>query len=544
MAEHLPSAHAILWFLATFVSLWGWSLAWRGVAQDGPGRWWRRLRWRLVGPGLAVQALAAAAGFGGAWAYAMSKTGEADLRFALPGASPWTAAGFGVLAFAAVVMVVGYRGDRARGRERCRRCWYDMSATAAGAGGSRTCPECGKAARTGRDLSRPRRRWRVVGAGLVIAAASYGVMVMPKVRTYGWVGALPTAVMIAGIAWLPDAAILDGAGATREDGSLLFRYRAEVMWKWQQSLVHGWARRTAASDSASLDRLGRALVFLEYPDDRDVGMRMTDRFLAALVSDSQADRTRAAYALYSSPIPWHAGGSPALPPAAAMIQRLGDSDRLVVECCIANLGRCGSDAEPAVDRLIGMLPGASRNRMMNVALALQNIAKVSPPARATLVAAMGTAAEPVNRGLGVALGSPDSMDAATVSALRGMIASPNDAASYGAGMALVRGRIADAEFVDALMREAASTRANRDAYVYLAGRVSDAAPLAIPRVVPLLSDPSPLVRRAAASVIADWAAAGADVSAARAALEALAESDDEAAATARDALSYIRPGSP
>ncbi len=47
--------------------------------------------------------------------------------------------------------------DRARGRRRCPKCWYDLAATPAGAAGT-TCPECGRTARSERELARTRRR--------------------------------------------------------------------------------------------------------------------------------------------------------------------------------------------------------------------------------------------------------------------------------------------------------------------------------------------------------------------------------------------------
>lgn len=80
----------------------------------------------------------------------------------------WTAAG--LAAAALVLLLLWLRGDRARGRLRCRRCWYDMRGAP-----SLTCPECGRAHKDERALRRTRRRrWPaalaalllVVGAGL------------------------------------------------------------------------------------------------------------------------------------------------------------------------------------------------------------------------------------------------------------------------------------------------------------------------------------------------------------------------------------------
>ena len=60
--------------------------------------------------------------------------------------------------------VSGLFGDRARGRPRCPRCWFDMSGSP-----SLTCGECGRTARSARDLRRTRRRpVRAIG-GLLLA---------------------------------------------------------------------------------------------------------------------------------------------------------------------------------------------------------------------------------------------------------------------------------------------------------------------------------------------------------------------------------------
>jgi hypothetical protein len=77
--------------------------------------------------------------------------------------------------FGVVAVVLGVAGawliywsllrDRARGRRRCPKCWYDL----AGVPGLR-CPECGREARRERSLRRTRRRWRVALLGAVTGA--------------------------------------------------------------------------------------------------------------------------------------------------------------------------------------------------------------------------------------------------------------------------------------------------------------------------------------------------------------------------------------
>lgn len=72
-------------------------------------------------------------------------------------------------------------GDRPRGRRRCPKCWYDLSATV-----GLTCPECGRTAKNERRLHRTRRRrwWAAVGFLLVLLGAATSAV--PMVQRKGW----------------------------------------------------------------------------------------------------------------------------------------------------------------------------------------------------------------------------------------------------------------------------------------------------------------------------------------------------------------------
>jgi DNA-directed RNA polymerase subunit RPC12/RpoP len=65
---------------------------------------------------------------------------------------------------ALALLVWGWIGDRARGRRRCPKCWYDLR-------GSPTlrCPECGHVVWNERELYKPRRRkWAIILALLAL----------------------------------------------------------------------------------------------------------------------------------------------------------------------------------------------------------------------------------------------------------------------------------------------------------------------------------------------------------------------------------------
>ncbi|MHC4415784.1 MAG: hypothetical protein ACYS0G_10910 [Planctomycetota bacterium] len=84
----------------------------------------------------------------------------------------------------------GLFGDRARGRRRCPRCWYDLSHSP-----GMTCPECGYTALRERNLFRTRRRW-VPALAAALAAALAVSWAIEQGRQSGWVSMLPTRVIL------------------------------------------------------------------------------------------------------------------------------------------------------------------------------------------------------------------------------------------------------------------------------------------------------------------------------------------------------------
>jgi hypothetical protein len=101
----------------------------------------------------------------------------------------------GTLLIAAGVAVTwwGLFGDRARGRRRCPRCWYDLSHSP-----GRTCPECGYQADKERRLYRSRRRLlpALVAALVTSLVATWAI---ERVQQRGWLSLLPTRVILVGL---------------------------------------------------------------------------------------------------------------------------------------------------------------------------------------------------------------------------------------------------------------------------------------------------------------------------------------------------------
>jgi len=107
-----------------------------------------------------------------------------------------------VLWFAAGLLLVGgvwltgwsLFHDRARGRRRCPKCWYDLRGTP----GLR-CSECGYEAKRERQLFSTRRRWRLAALGVLLMLAASSAGLAPKVRRDGWLSLVPTTVLILAV---------------------------------------------------------------------------------------------------------------------------------------------------------------------------------------------------------------------------------------------------------------------------------------------------------------------------------------------------------
>lgn len=97
----------------------------------------------------------------------------------------WIVAGL-VTASGLALLIWSVRGDGARGRKRCPKCWYQMQ----GVQGSR-CPECGHETKRERDLLKPRRRWRFAMLASLLLAALPALFITREFRQHGWYWLLP-----------------------------------------------------------------------------------------------------------------------------------------------------------------------------------------------------------------------------------------------------------------------------------------------------------------------------------------------------------------
>src|SRR5687767_14253572 len=105
---------------------------------------------------------------------------------------PWLAI-VGVLALGAALVYAAWWAlfsDRARGRRRCPRCWYDLAYSP-----GMTCAECGYTPLSESQLHFTRRRYGVAVLA-ILAAVGLALLVNDRVDQRGFASMLPTQVLL------------------------------------------------------------------------------------------------------------------------------------------------------------------------------------------------------------------------------------------------------------------------------------------------------------------------------------------------------------
>ncbi|MBL4592169.1 MAG: hypothetical protein JKY96_09455 [Phycisphaerales bacterium] len=196
----------ISWAIVGLLACWSFSLLVRGVSEvlarkrthlDAR----RSTRALMMGFVLMVvcAGVALLAGWAAVYLEPLYNNGNTPL------ATPLVVIGASVSLFAACLVVWGAIGDRARGRARCPKCWYDMS----GATGLQ-CPECGRTAKDETKFTKARRpRWAFAVALVLVVPGVYSIMVSKRVIEFGAFGAVPTWFLMMGWERLPEPWIYD-----------------------------------------------------------------------------------------------------------------------------------------------------------------------------------------------------------------------------------------------------------------------------------------------------------------------------------------------
>jgi hypothetical protein len=296
----MPAAHAVLFFLATFVASWGGTLIFRGFygvrartrscpacsaavpaglvctschyeADNESQLHHRRRSWALVSGGAAAVLAGVGAAYAAVYVYRWSRGGDPALSVL----TLWYSAAAAVALFWLIVLIWALLGERSRGRRRCFVCRYDMAGIA-----TMLCPECGWQAASVRDLYRPRRRKRWAMAAVLGMLSSLLVWGFPRYQQGGVPALVPSAVLIAGFEWLP-IDLIDSVGV-RPEWTLKGRHESDMLWRWQQRWLITRAKRFW-TPSQSVERLERVMLFYfpEKPEEKNVYLRAIVRGLTA-----------------------------------------------------------------------------------------------------------------------------------------------------------------------------------------------------------------------------------------------------------------------
>jgi hypothetical protein len=127
-----------------------------------------------------------------------------------------------VCVFAGILTVWWFIGDRARGRIRCPRCWYDMSAAQ-----NLICPECGNTAKSTAQFKNTRRpRWILAVSTMLLITGGTGFVLNQRAADDGFLGIMPNWMMLMGWEQYPDHWVYD-TGKDYQDSSLTERIQYE-----------------------------------------------------------------------------------------------------------------------------------------------------------------------------------------------------------------------------------------------------------------------------------------------------------------------------
>lgn len=196
----------VFWVVAALMACWSFSLFVRLVSELFARRRTRLKSMRSnrsLWVGLVLIFICAGAAIGSG---AMAIQIENQYTNSYDGwTTPITIVSSSIILFGVFLVIWALVGDRARGRKRCPKCWYDMS----GAVGFQ-CPECGRRVKHERGFGRSKRpRWAFVVAICMFIVSGYGFVINKQVTEHEeWLAAVPTWVLMTGWEWLPEEWIL------------------------------------------------------------------------------------------------------------------------------------------------------------------------------------------------------------------------------------------------------------------------------------------------------------------------------------------------
>ncbi len=455
-----------------------------------------------------------------------------------PAWAAWGLAGAG-----AAAAIWGWSGRQTRGTRRCRRCWYDMS------GIGLRCPECGFVAPEVRHLYRPRRRRVVMGVGVLFLAGAYAAWMVPRVRSGGWVAAVPTTVLIAGMELWPERALVRQFIRSREeDWSLGGRISSGRVLSWQRAWARARARGLVLSEGDPRV-VTAAMLLIPYPRDADLSnacFRCLARELGSEDEERREIGARCTGALWGwmSRTPHEDHEAARLAPG--LIRALEDGSDAVFQASCMLLRAAGPSAEAAVPHLMRQLSSADQRRRMSALMALQGMASASRAVREGALETIRGRDKLARQGAIMLLKSAPRNDTEVTDALLAVLRGPDHEESRRAASAL-RKQAPPSVAIPALFEQFRSERPQRDEYLqWLTPSLRDPEfdrelEKWVPELVATLNSSVPLERGAAWYVLCNSEPRRIDLSGALGAIDAIQNDPNaEIAAQAKYIASRIR----
>jgi HEAT repeat protein len=453
----------------------------------------------------------------------------------------WNAAGIGVAFFGTFLGVWAYRGDRSKGRRRCPKCWYDMRGLSVP-----RCPECGWEIPHERHLYRSRRQKRLVAVAAVIVLAGLNLRLIPQVRQGGYVGAVPTTVLIALFEHLPDQFVRSPTGRIRHDMSLHSRLYGDRMWHWQERWLLTRVRRVVMSDPGA-DMLAKATwVYCNdsIHDDSEFLNHLFRGALRCVTDPSPRVRARAAdIYFYTMNESLDEESQRALSKATPdLIDAIVDGQGAFNVSAISIVSHCGTEAEPAIPLLKRALESNSRWTTGIAAWSLSQLSKSLDSAKQTLLDALESQFPMVRERTGEILRKRHWSDKQVRTHMLALL-QHGDQAVVNTTLVSLCLLPDDGELIVPAIHE--SVRAGKaEPLIFLdnIGVFRDTAAPCVPDVITFLDDPDPATRFAAAKCLRNMACdTHIDLTAAVPALQRMDKKDEveENRYMASDALAAI-----
>lgn len=173
-----------------------------------------------------------------------------------------------------------YRGlmaDRAKGRRRCPKCWYELQAAAVPV----RCSECGHVTTHDRQLLRTHRRWSVALAGVVLLMLAPWTRRIPDAVQHGPARLVPTLALLQlcgdeQVKQWTEETLLYGPKATSPFAQELVRRGVEeAIPAWQSEMFERRVRRYLVNKGEAVmpsgeEEILRRLDAAKLPSDRTI----------------------------------------------------------------------------------------------------------------------------------------------------------------------------------------------------------------------------------------------------------------------------------